>query len=83
VVGVSGCGKSRAAARIAARIGVEPVGIDRIQWRDGWTKAPPKVVHAAIRDVIARESWVFEGNLLDGECADDVAGRADVVVWLD
>jgi adenylate kinase family enzyme len=83
VVGVSGSGKSHAAARLAERLGVEPAGIDRMQWRDGWAKAPPEEIQAAIRRVVERDAWVFEGNLVEPAWIDLVAGRAEAVVWLD
>ena len=83
VVGPSGCGKSVAAALVAGRLGLEHVELDRIQWRDGWTKAPRAEIEAAIRDAAAGPAWAIDGNLGAGPLLDGVAARADAVLWLD
>jgi adenylate kinase family enzyme len=83
VVGNSGSGKSRLAARIAELLGVPYVELDAIHHLPGWEPIDPDEFLARITSITATEGCVIDGNdrtvVIDGP----VWQRADTVVWLD
>jgi adenylate kinase family enzyme len=81
IVGHSGSGKSRVAARIAAHLGVEPVHLDEIHWKPGWIESAAEEEIAALEPIISREAWVIEGNY--AWLRERFADRVDLFVWLD
>lgn len=81
IVGHSGSGKSDVAARIAAHLGVEPVHLDEIHWKPGWVESTPEEEIAAVEPIVARETWVIDGNY--AWLRERFADRVDLFVWLD
>jgi len=69
IMGVSGAGKSTLAAGLAARLGLERVELDALNWLPGW------------RDATRGEKWVTDGNYF--VCQDLIWSRATDVIWLD
>ena len=83
-VGSSGAGKSRFAARLAARIGVPHLEVDALYHLAGWqpaTQAQVAVALAEFLDGPGRDGWVLDGNY--SHLAAVAALEADLVVWLD
>jgi adenylate kinase family enzyme len=79
VAGVSGTGKTTAAARIAQALGCEHVEIDALFHGPGWQ---PRPTFAADVDAFTvQESWVTEWQYTSARPL--LAARADLMVWLD
>jgi adenylate kinase family enzyme len=81
VVGSSGSGKSTCARAISERTGLPWVQLDAVFHQPNWTPLPAPEFRGRVQAVVARDSWVIDGNYT--EVADLVVARADTVVWLD
>jgi adenylate kinase family enzyme len=81
VIGSGGAGKSTVARRIAAATGLPLVHLDRLYWHPGWVATPDAEWERVVRDVVAGERWVIDGNY-GGTLALRLAA-ADTVVFLD
>lgn len=55
--------------------------LDALNWGPSWTPVPRDVLRERVRQAIAGERWVVDGNY--SAVRDLVWPRADTVVWLD
>jgi adenylate kinase family enzyme len=81
VVGSSGSGKTTCGNAIAVRLGVPFVELDSIFHQPGWTDLPDDEFRARVREKVAGDAWVVDGNY--GVVRPIVLERATTVVWLD
>jgi adenylate kinase family enzyme len=81
VVGTSSVGKTTMAAALAELLGVPHVELDALHWEPNWTEAPTPVLRERVRESIAGDAWVVDGNY--ALVRDLVWARAEAVVWLD
>lgn len=81
VYGVTGSGKTVAAAEIAARTGLPFVEIDEITWDPGWTKVPIEEQRRRIGAIVSGDAWVLDHGY--GTWLGLVADRVELVVALD
>ncbi len=81
VVGSSGAGKTTFGKALAALLGVSFVELDSIFHQPGWTELPEDEFQARVRDAVAADSWVVDGNY--GAVRPIVLERATTVTWLD
>src|SRR5947209_8639096 len=82
VVGTSGSGKSTLGKALAARIGGDFLELDSVFHQPGWVPLPDEEFRRRVRDAVARERWVIDGNY-SSRVRDLIWARADTVVWLD
>lgn len=81
VVGTSGSGKSTLARRLAHRLELPRIELDRLYWRPNWQGAPDEAFFAAIAAATATPGWVLDGNYNRSR---SVKWRAvDLVIWVD
>lgn len=81
VIGSSGTGKSTLAREMGKRLALPVVHLDREYWRPGWLAPDPDAWRAQVASLVARESWVMDGNY-SGTLAIRVP-RAQAIVWQD
>jgi adenylate kinase family enzyme len=81
VVGTSGTGKTTLARVLARRLRVPYIELDAMFWEPNWTPAADVVFRERVRDAIAPDAWVCDGNY--SVVRDVVQPRADTLVWLD
>ena len=81
VLGCSGSGKSTLAATLADKLGLPYVATDHMFWIEDWRPTPAAEVRASIKEVVARDRWVTDGNF-DSD-RDLLWARAELLVWLD
>lgn len=82
VVGTSGSGKSTLSKRLAQRLNVPCIEIDRLYWRPDWQGTPDDELFARLAQrLAAAPGWVLDGNY---NRTRPVKWRSvDAVVWLD
>ena len=81
LVGAPGSGKTTVGRRLAASLGVPFVELDSIFHQAGWRPLPRGEFRARVREALAADAWVVDGNY--SAVRDLVWERADTVVWLD
>ncbi len=81
IIGGPGSGKSTLARLLGARLDLPVYYMDQIHWTPGWVERPQAERIEMVRDIIAREAWVFEGGHSMTQAAR--LERADLLIWLD
>jgi adenylate kinase family enzyme len=81
VVGSAGSGKTTLGKALAARLDVPFVELDSIFHQPNWTELPEEEFQARVREAVAGDTWVIDGNY--GAVRPIVLARATTVVWLD
>jgi adenylate kinase family enzyme len=81
VVGSSGSGKTTFAKELARRIGAPHIELDAIYHQANWTPLPDDQFQARVREAVAADAWVVDGNY--AVVRPIVLDRATTVVWLD
>lgn len=63
VIGCSGSGKSTLARKLAARLALPYVSMDReVFWLPGWQMRPRAEALARLESIVARERWILDGT---------------------
>ena len=81
VIGCGGSGKSTLSRQLGERLEIPVVHLDKLFWRPGWTRSPREEFEAKVREAVAGERWVLDGNF--GSTQHIVFPAADTLVWLD
>ena len=80
VVGTSGAGKTHFAKRLAGLLDAPHVELDALFWLPGWVQRERADFKAQVRQAIAPERWVVDGNY--SRVRPIVWPRATAVIWL-
>ncbi|MDE2861442.1 MAG: adenylate kinase [Chloroflexota bacterium] len=80
VVGCTGSGKTTVARSLARLLDVPHVELDSHNWEPNWTAAQTDVFRERVRDALAGDGWVVDGNY--SAVRDLVWPRAALLVWL-
>jgi len=80
VVGTSCSGKTTLARAIAEAVGIPHVELDALHWGPGWSECPVDRFREAVREKVAGERWVVDGNY--AKARDIVLARATDAIWL-
>jgi adenylate kinase family enzyme len=81
IVGTGGAGKSWLARRLGEATGLPVIHLDREFWKPGWVQPATEEWEARIRELIAEERWIHDGNY--SGTMDLRMQRADTIVFLD
>jgi adenylate kinase family enzyme len=81
IVGSGGAGKSTLARRLAEKLGLEVLHLDKFYWRPGWVETPKDEWLKTVEGLAARDSWIMDGNYSGS--LDLRLARCDTVVFLD
>ncbi len=81
IIGVTGSGKTTLAGQISNVLHIPHVELDSLHWGPNWTMAETGVFREQVRQALAYDEWVTDGNY--SKARDIIWGRADTIVWLD
>jgi adenylate kinase family enzyme len=81
VIGSPGAGKSTLSVEVARLAGLPLIHLDRLHWKPGWVESGREEFDSKLRDVLAGERWVIDGNY--GRTLPLRLTRADTVIDLD
>lgn len=81
VIGSPGAGKSTLASRLAERLGLPLIHLDREYFGPGWATPTKPEWRNRVRALAARPAWVMDGNY--ASTFDIRVPRATAIVWLD
>ena len=81
VIGSGGAGKSAFAEQLSARTGLPLTHLDALYWQPGWVPLPPAAWVVTVADLMARETWILDGNF--GGTLERRLAACDTVVFLD
>ena len=81
VIGSGGAGKSTFARRLAARLGLPLIHLDRVFWHAGWVETPKGEWRRKVEELCAGESWIIDGNY--SGTLDVRLEACDTVIFLD
>lgn len=82
VIGSSNAGKTTLATRLAERLNARCIELDALHWEPGWVEADDDVFRERVRQAIATDRWIIEGNYLSQQQLVSWP-VADTIVWLD
>ncbi|OLS60228.1 AAA family ATPase [Pseudomonas putida] len=82
ILGNAGSGKSTLARELGRRFGLPVVHLDKLFWQPGWVEPDAEQFRERVREAVAGERWVCEGNYAR-RTFDLRLPRADLVIWLD
>lgn len=81
VIGCSGGGKSTLSQKIARRVGLAYISIDRdVLWLPGWVQRERPEQHRIIAELSAGERWIMDGT--NTSTFDIRVPRGDLVIWV-
>jgi adenylate kinase family enzyme len=83
VMGCAGSGKSTFARKLADKLRVPFVSIDRIFWQPGWVEPKREDFAAQMTLEAAKPAWVMDGNYTSHGAGDVRRSRADTIVLFD
>ncbi len=81
VIGSGGAGKSTFAKRLGAILNLEVIHLDSVYWRPGWVEPPKAEWKETVRGLLARDSWIMDGNY--SGTLDLRLEACDTVIFLD
>lgn len=77
ITGNAGSGKTTAAQRLSATLGIPAYSLDTIVWQPHWKKTRPADRLIAEQALTSQSTWIIEG------VSEHVRGAADLVIYLD
>lgn len=81
VIGCPGTGKSTLATELGAAFQLPVFHLDRLFWRSGWVEGDPDAFMRNVRDIVAQERWIIDGNY--SRTMPLRFPRSHAIVWLD
>jgi adenylate kinase family enzyme len=81
VIGSGGAGKSVVSTRLGEVLGLPVIHLDQLYWKSGWIETEKAQWAEIVRETIAREAWILDGNY-SGTLAERLEA-CDTVVFLD
>lgn len=81
IIGCGGAGKSTLARQLGDKLNIPVVHLDKLFWKPGWVEIPKDEFDALIRQEMAEEKWIMDGNF--NRTLPERIARCDTVIYLD
>jgi adenylate kinase family enzyme len=83
ILGPGASGKSTLAANLGEITGLPVIELDKIFWRPGLIPTPPDEWLDIQRTVVAKDSWIIDGDLGPYDTVEIRLRAADTIIFLD
>ena len=80
VVGTGCSGKTTFSRALALKLQVQHIELDALYWKADWTPTPKDDFRSLVKQVVAPETWVMDGNF--SVVRDITWPRATTLIWL-
>ena len=81
LLGPNGAGKSTLARKLGEKTGLPVVHLDALFWKPGWVEMPKDEFDALLRQEMAKEQWIMDGNF--NRTMPERIKRCDTIIYLD
>lgn len=81
IIGCGGAGKSTLARQLGEKLDLPVVHLDKLFWKPGWVEMPKDEFDAILREEMAEEKWIMDGNF--NRTLLERIKRCDMVIYLD
>lgn len=81
IIGCGGAGKSTLARQLGEKLDLPVVHLDKLFWKPGWVEMPKDEFDALIRQELAKEKWIMDGNF--NRTLPERIQHCDTVIYLD
>ena len=81
VIGCPGSGKSTFSRALSEKTGLPLVHLDLLNWNSDRTTVPRELFHSRLRDAMAEDTWIIDGNY--GSTMELRLAACDTVFFLD
>ena len=81
IIGCCGSGKTTLARKMAEKLRLPLVHLDRLYWRDGWTNVSREEFDRLLAEELAKPCWIMDGNF--GRTIPARLEKCDTVIYLD
>ena len=81
IIGCGGAGKSTLARALGEKTGLPVVHLDKIFWLPGWVEMETAVFDQRIREEMAKEAWIMDGNY--NRTLPERVRYCDTIIYLD
>lgn len=81
IIGCGGAGKSTLARQLGEKLDLPVVHLDKLFWKPGWVEMPKDEFDAILREEMAEEKWIMDGNF--NRTLPERIKRCDMVIYLD
>lgn len=80
VIGTSCSGKTQLARRLAAKLDISHVELDRLFWLPNWEQRPKDEFRTLVEKAVTADRWVVDGNF--SSVRDITWSRSTHAIWL-
>ena len=81
IIGCGGAGKSTLARQLGEKLDIPVIHLDKLFWKPGWVEMPKDEFDALLRQEMAKEKWIMDGNF--NRTMPERAARCDTIIYLD
>ena len=81
LIGCGSAGKSTLARQMGEKLDIPVVHLDKLYWKPGWVEMPREEFDVILREEIAKEKWIMDGNF--DRTISERLERCDTVIYLD
>lgn len=81
IIGCGGAGKSTLARQLGEKTGIPVIHLDKIFWKPGWVSLEKEEFHRILREEMAKEAWIMDGNF--NRTMPERLAQCDTAVYLD
>lgn len=63
IIGGNGCGKTTLAQKLASKLEIPLVHLDKLYWKDNWESASKDEFDGLLIKELSKSQWIIDGNM--------------------